>query len=212
MKLFIATILLILSTTFASAKGTIVLLVDISSSISIEDMKLQLESYANSMRSVGALRSKDIVVMTFSEWPKLLTIGDYNDAYEVFMDYAVVEPVHRGSTCLGRALQEVENIMPTLEQPIVLDISGDGESNCENSHQVHPILDRLEQKYDLQVNTLYVRSDKINSNSDLDKQFFAFYKTLVRGGGFTMKAETFMDFELSLFDKLTIELSWLDNQ
>jgi len=62
---------------------------------------------------------------------------------------------------------------------------------------LHNTLDRLENS-GVTVNTLYM----ITNNEEP----ISFYESLTRGNGFSIVAESIMHFELSLFEKLSLEL------
>jgi uncharacterized protein with von Willebrand factor type A (vWA) domain len=204
---YLAGLWLLCTSTFANAQetGTVILLVDISSSISTEQMKLQMDSYASVLQFVASVRNKRVIPIVFSVESEVLSNGTYTDAINAFASYPILRPEFRGHTCLSSALIRVERMLPNLPTPIVLDISGDGEANCSTSGSIPDILDRMAEDYNVQVNTLYIENDLPNSTRGYD-----YYKSLTRNSGFIMSVETFMDFELSLFEKLVMEVSWLD--
>jgi hypothetical protein len=211
MKSFLTAVFFAMWSTFAYAQGTVILLVDVSSSINEEQMVLQIDSYSNALNGVAAIRSKDVVAITFSATPKIISNGDYLDAQNAFQNYNILPAELRGHTCLSGALRLIEEIAPSLQQPVVLDISGDGEANCEGSPDIQNILDGLLDNHGFQINTLFIRND-ILSGSEREILSQVFYQSMVRGGGFSMVVESFFDFEVSLFEKLQFELSWIDEQ
>ena len=201
--------LFVLWTSSAAATGTVILLADISSSISQENLNLQLDSYAAAMTSVGGLYSVHVEAIVFDNVPVLISSGTNVAAATAFAAHPRLSDMDRGSTCLADALLFVEARIPDLPQPVVLDISGDGEANCTNSDSIPATLDRIA-ALGVQINTLFINSgdDQLMAGPDfLDP--YSFYQTLTRNDGFTMLANGFMEFELSLFDKLTLELAFL---
>lgn len=201
---------LISSVANAQESGTVILVVDISSSISNEQMYLQMGSYASVLDTVASVRSRRIVSIVFSTTPEIISNGSYQDAIAAFNSYPILDLEHRGQTCLSTALLAVEDLLPTLPRPIVIDISGDGEANCEGLGTIPSILDRMVSNFDVQVNTLYIENNLLDHVMGL--RGYDFYETLVRNDGFIMNATSFMDFEFSLFEKLTLEISWLDQR
>lgn len=212
MKTIILSLCLWLAAIAAHAEGTIILLVDISSSITVDQMHLQMDSYATAMRQLASLRHVNIEVVTFDEGPRWIHSGDNLAAATAFETFEVVPPEYRGSTCLGDALILIETMISSLPQPVVLDISGDGEANCSRREQIPLILDRMAAE-GVRVNTLFV--DNITGMPDEDTEIpprethYQFYQRLVRNGGFTIHAQDFFDFELALFEKLVLEVAQL---
>jgi Mg-chelatase subunit ChlD len=203
--------LMMMSAMTSHAQGTIVLVVDTSSSMNQQQMELQIKGYATVLGSVASVRTRDVVAITFDASPVLISNGTYLEAQTAFSQYTILPAEHRGHTCLSAALMMVEQMVPTLKQPIVVDISGDGRANCAEKEMIPGILNRLENQYNVQVNTLYINNEHhehINGPDQMKGR--TFFKSLIRNGGFMMATESFMDFELSLFEKLTLEISWLD--
>ena len=194
----------------ANINGTIILLVDISSSISMSNLHLQLDSYADSMTSVGGLYGAHVVAIVFDAVPRLISSGTNLDAYHAFTNYPRLEAQYRGNTCLASALEFVELMIPTLPQPVILDISGDGEANCGRQATIPATLDRIAAQ-NVQVNTLFITSGDFNAMS-VGPHFtpYFFYQSMRRNNGFSVVANGFQEFEISLFEKLTLELSYLD--
>jgi len=207
---YLVAMLIVLFGTVAVAQesGTVVLLVDTSSSISSEQMRLQIDSYASVLQSVASVRNKRVVPIVFNTNPQILSNGSYMDAVGAFLRFPIVGPPERGQTCLSAALFLVEQLLPTLPRPVVLDISGDGEANCADSGTIPATLDRIANNHGVQVNTLFIDNHLPNPASGF--KGFEYYKSLTRKHGFIIEAKSFMDFELSLFEKLTMEISWLD--
>ena len=202
----------IYSSSIATARGTVILLVDTSSSITDDQSVLQLGSYAKAMTRIAALNYVDIKIVTFGSSPKLIYEGDNNGAAEAFINAMAAKVITpRGSTCLGAALELIHNLVNDIDGKIVLDISGDGEANCKNRRNISYELDKLSDK-GVQINTLYIKSNGImahpGNTTETPEDFF---KSMVRNSGFSISVHNYDDFELSLFEKLAIEVSWIDN-
>ena len=197
---------LLLLTTAPAKAGSLVLLVDISSSIEVTEMHLQLDSYARLMNDMPTIRHVHIEVILFGQTPELIASGNYKDAALAFATYDVIGPEYRGTTCLTEALKLVQARLNSLSQPVIIDISGDGEANCYSDKYLQNVLDEIAET-GARINTLYIDKapNYIQSENNL-----RFYQSLTRNSGFTMKAEDFYDFELALFEKLTLELAELE--
>lgn len=198
------------------ANGTVVLLVDVSQSLSIPQINLQMEAYASALLEIDTLEHVNIEVITFSNRPNHIASGSRETASIAFSSYSQGTDTTRGATCINSALEYVEQIFHTLPAPVVIDISGDGESNCpEEDGKLIPTLDRLEQ-LGVQINTLYVTNAHlqnlpyIGSTIKSDDNLRSFYESMTRNFGFTMTAASFEDFEDVLIRKLSLEVAYLD--
>lgn len=197
----------------AGATGTVVLLIDESSSLDITEMELQYSSYERAMTGVGGMYAVDVVVIGFSQGPRLLSMGSNLEAQAVFAALNAgagdFDDVDRGSTCLSAGLALTESLLPDLRHPVVVDISGDGEANCEGRDNIPFILDRMASQ-GVQVNTLYIaQGDPAIMGPDA-VEGLPFYQSLQRNDGFTLTATGFEDFERALFEKLVLELAYLE--
>ncbi len=216
MKILLLSMFLCLVAISAQARGTIILLVDISSSITAEQMELQMNSYATAMSGIPSLRNVNIEVVEFATKPALIYSGDSDGAALAFANYKRTGPWRHGSTCLGKALTLIETMIPKLPQPVILDISGDGEANCTTHESIMQSLDNMAAQ-GVRVNTLYIANQSGISNDVLqvnplaasENSNYKFFESLTRNHGFTMQADNFFDFELALFDKLILEISML---
>lgn len=212
------TILLILTLVFApavaKAQGTLILLIDVSSSLNYEELEVQLDSYANVLTSIPYLRDINIEIILFDDDPVHLSSGDPIAGAGFLDEHPRTEPRHRGITCLNRALKYIEALIPTVPQPVVLDISGDGEANCEDDYiiggdlqPVHDTLDRIAATGTI-VNTLFY-TDHSQPHVDFTRPR-EFYESLTRNAGFSMDVYDIAEFELALYNKIALEIAALD--
>lgn len=188
--------------------GTLILLVDVSISITPEDTELQMQAYSNAMMNVYGLEYVDIEVIAFGARAKSMHFGDNRRAAAAFksFDRGFVDNT---ATCIEEALYILKERLPIYEEPIVIDISGDGETNCKAKDVVHKLLDDIAGN-DIRVNSLFVKgnmSGKIYPNFNSEEGFLNFYESLQRNGGFTLIAESFGHFQESLERKLAIEIA-----
>lgn len=214
-SIILSFLLLIASSIVASAKGTLVLVVDLSASISQEDVKLQMESYATAMEWITPLEQFNIEAIIFGKKTYHISSGSRQNAARAFR---INQSIDRSSTCLHKALSYVEGIYDSLPQPVIIDISGDGEENCDYSGYTHDLLDRLEVKGAI-VNTLMIPANKESMMMYMDEPSFNkkqfdlknYYQSLIRGpGSFSMYIENFYDFEEAIIRKIVKEIALLD--
>lgn len=217
-KLFsfvLATLLLLGSASESYAKGSLVLLVDLSRSISDEHTELQLESYATAMEWITPLDQFNVEVVIFGKNHQHVSSGTRYDAAKAFRKDLNLD---RSSTCLYDALSYVRDIFYTLPQPVIIDISGDGEENCNtNFQQTYDLLDSL-QLMGAKVNTLMIPINRDVWNFLTDEQAVMmkeaelrmYYESLIRGeGSFFMYIENFYDFEEAIIKKIVREIALL---
>lgn len=214
MKLFFVMIAaLFFAASPAMSNGTLVLLVDMSQSISEEDVNLQLESYAAAMEWITPLEHINIEVILFAKEYKHISSGSRDAAAYAFRNPGSID---RSSTCLHEALVYVNSIYELLPKPVIIDISGDGEDNCGiDEYAIHRVLDDLEQK-GATINTLMIPvgdgvfrflsdpSEVQNKKNELQH----FFSSLTRGpDSFFMYIENFYDFEEAIIKKIVKEIS-----
>ena len=208
MKQLLLAALFSLFATVAQAAGTIILLVDISSSINDQQMHLQIDSYTKAMQTVPSLQYVDVEVILFAQTVSHISSGSNAQAAAAFASYQVPRPEFRGATCLTNALEFVEELIPGLAHPIVIDISGDGEANCSDDDNIQAVLDRIAET-GATVNTLYIENDGGIVDDYMPRDHHTFYQDLVRNNGFSMRANGFEDFEIALYEKLILEVGML---
>lgn len=187
----------------AAAQGTIILVVDTSSSMSADEIDIQLDSYASAMRQMVFLENVNIEVVLFNTKPSHISSGHRLNASDAFDSIERLAPEHRGSTCITTALKYVETIIPSVPRPVVVDISGDGADNCVDGAELHTVLDRIAQQ-NVRVNTLLVHDSRYQMNHIIRN----FYRSMTRNG-FTVIAGSYDEFEMALFEKLTLEIAQL---
>jgi len=197
-----------------SAQGTLVLVVDLSRSITEEHKQLQMDSYATAMDWITPLEHINIETIVFGKKYYHISSGSRQNAAEAFR---TEHNIDRSSTCLHQALTYVELIYDTLPQPVIVDISGDGEENCDPNADTQKLLDRLEAKGAV-VNTLMLPIDTavmktyMTSNGIRKKEIELknYYQSLIRGpDAFFMYIENFYDFEEAIIRKIVKEISLL---
>lgn len=214
-KFLLILFLLLTPVQVQAVQGTLVLVVDLSASISEENVKLQMESYAKAMDWITPLEYMNIESIIFGKRTYHISSGSRHNAARAFR---IDQGIDRSSTCLYQALSYVESIFDTLPQPVIIDISGDGEENCDYSGYTHDLLDRLESKGAI-VNTLMIPANKKSMLLYMGEKEFnkkqgdlkLYYESLIRGkGSFFMYIENFYDFEEAIIKKIVKEIAFLD--
>lgn len=213
-KYIFLSFLLFFASPVLAVQGTLVLVVDLSASISDENVELQMESYAKAMEWITPMEYMNIEAIIFGKKIYHISSGSRHNAAYAFRNPPTID---RSSTCLHQALMHVESIFDTLPQPVIIDISGDGEENCDLSAYTHELLDRLEAKGAI-VNTLMIPANKENMMIYMDESTFnkkqvdlkRYYESLTRGkGSFFMYIENFYDFEEAIINKIVKEIALL---
>ena len=203
---YILTALFLVWATISQAQGTIVLLVDTSSSMTTGQLDIQFDSYAKALRELPYLDNVNIEVVLFGDRPFLIASGNRFSAATAFDNINRNSYSYRGSTCLTKALWFVEMMLDKLPPPVVIDISGDGEANCHDVKELHPTLDRIASR-GVRVNTLLVTNQAYNGILE-DTSPVTEYQNMTRDG-FMIHAKSYYDFELAIFEKLTVEIAQL---
>ena len=180
--------------------GTLFLLIDVSNSISEEQLELQISAYRYAMSDMVFLDHTRIEVITFSANAIHLSSGSRLDAYSAFSNYQRTI----GATCLELALFKVEQLLPRLTPPFILDISGDGFPNCYLSEEVPNILDRLAE-HGVRVNTLLL-TENVESKEDRSS-LLQYYSSLTRNNGFSMVIDTNDHFLEAIYNKIVMEVA-----
>ena len=175
--------------------------------MSVEHIDLQFNSYERALRELPYLERVNFEVILFNESPDQIAKQAHRlTAADAFANLERLPGEYRGSTCMGKALTYVELIIEFLPPPVILDISGDGEANCEGRDGIPDSLNRLAAQ-GVRINTLVV-----NEGHEIygDLSPVTEYQSLTRNGGFTIVADSFADFEQAIFEKLTMELAQLN--
>lgn len=200
---------------FAQGNGTIILIVDVSGSINEAELSMQRDGYISALTNIPYLRNVNIETIFFHKDAMMMSSGSVENAIKAFQDYD--EKVYnRGITCMTRALQMAEMMIPNLPKPVIIDISGDGQANCADNDgsndfkDLVPTLDRLAAQ-DVRINTLYIVDNPhavAHKNDQGDPLLF--YRALTRNGGFTINIDSMADIEAALYEKLIMEIAQLD--
>lgn len=202
--------------------GTIILGIDVSSSIDDIELEIQYSAYQQGLREIGALQYSDIEVITFDTFPNRIYSG--NDNFEA-ADHLEATPrlpsEIRGVTCLTRLFKFVyEEVLPTAKHPIVLDISGDGANNCNNASitpDMHDHYLNLLVDAGVRINGLLIMTSMINntderrSDTSYSEEVYSYYKYITKSNGFVVISRSMEDIIDSLYQKLNMEIAYLKN-
>lgn len=178
---------------------TLILIVDVSASISSDNKILVKESYTKAFDELYLFEGLYLEVLLFGNNVLLAGSGTIDDVKKQFD-----MPTEQGidSTCLEKPLQLVLDRYDTFSKPVVIDITSDGAPNCNEWEKIPSLLDALEEKGAV-INTLYV----VNPNM---KQSILAEEYRRGRGSFSMSVTSYNDFEEALFRKLTAEIALME--
>lgn len=194
MKAFLICLFLLFPS-FANSR-TLILIVDISASISSDNKILVKESYTKAFDELYLFEGLYLEVLLFGDNVTPAGNGTIDQVKEKF-DMPVTQGLD--STCLEKPLQLVLERYETYPEPVVIDITSDGAPNCNEWEKIPSLLDVLEDKGAV-INTLYV----VNPNM---KQSILAEEYRRGRGSFSMSVSSYNDFEEALFRKLTAEIA-----
>jgi hypothetical protein len=194
--------------------STMVLLIDMSDSIDSVESKFQIDAYRSVFQSLSGLKEFNYEIIEYGHGYKYgLNQGSWSQAVDYFDSWSRTQ---NGTTCMYSPLKAVIDNFSNYRQPVIIDITGDGVHNCttltggHSSEQVTMLLDQLE-LLGAQINVLYIgQTNGANTIQD-DEAIFSQYKNMVRGGGFSLRAENFLEFEHALFEKMSLEMVYLNS-
>lgn len=198
--------------------GTIILLIDMSYSIDDDEAEFQMKNYYDVLNQLPVLRNYTFEVITYGEDSYYqVQNGSWEETINFFDTWDRMED--GGGTCLNNPIQTVISNYDNYTKPVVIDITGDGPHNCTavnggvNLDTVHLMLDKLENK-GVQINTLFIgnQEDNEDTTSKTREEHYEEFSSMVRGNGFSLKANNYMEFEFALFEKLVMEIVYLMNQ
>lgn len=175
---------------------TLILIVDISASISSDNKILVKESYTKAFDELYLFEGLYLEVLLFGD---IVTLAGSGTIDEVKKQFDMPTEQGMDNTCLEKPLRLVLDRYETFTKPVVIDITSDGAPNCNDWKDISVILDELEEKGAI-VNTLYV----VNSNM---KQSILAEEYRRGRGSFAMSVTSYNDFEEALFRKLTAEIA-----
>lgn len=172
--------------------------------MSAYSLTVQFTAYANVLDDMrGKLRNTRIVAIAFGREPVIVSDGNVDDAIKVFTYLTDSQNrgklvIDRSGTCIKLAMEYVERMIPDMEHPIVMDISGDGLENCEKG--IRDLSRKFLYDYGVIINSLPI--------AGYDSPLFQFYDNEVTTG-LTIPALTIDNFEKALYVKLNLEIAML---
>lgn len=190
----------------------LVLLVDVSGSISDDNLRLQRQGY------VDAFKDDDIVRVIESLAPVAVTIIEWGYNSAVLVDWTILETqeeihsfsatiqgssveVGRGSTNVGRALEHGISMLSTVPcQPIrkVIDISGDGSDMVEPNRVSAARDDAIDKG--IQINGLPIVADEYDIAS-------WYRNNVLTPNGLLIVTNSYADLHFALRRKLLLEIA-----
>jgi hypothetical protein len=202
--------------TIVPAKGqqnTLILVVDASSSISDEEMELQMQGYLTSLQAFPYFDGEHIEVLIFSNSVYAVSSGSYYDALEFFQNPYIPESVYRHSqrsrnstTCVEEALIHINENWDTYPGFVTIDIAVDGSPNCAHEIQVETVANQLHERHAV-INVLVIDPQSSSPEFSLDSIVYYYEQYVING--FVLTASSFEDFAQALRRKIGLEMSYL---
>jgi hypothetical protein len=194
-----------------SCAVALVLLMDVSGSITDRDMRLQLDATARALvseqvtniiqRLPGGLAVKAIA---FGPWPDRITQWTVIQTPEQASDFALRlrryqrdDEIQNG-TYLGRAMNfaiDQFDQVPCEPDEMVIDISTDGEADPEPVQQAR---DRAEEAL-IRINAIGIGRPELLSSF--------LYQSVITSSGFHIAVESWQDFERAIRRKISLEIA-----
>ena len=200
-RLFLACVLLALCSAPAAAVDWLVLIVDRSNSIDLEELALQRRAYVEVLSDPdvqAAIGDGQVALIEFDRRAELVV--DWTDPASAARRYARPRPEGlRGQTGIGEALERALTLLDGKPGHKVIDVSGDGPENVDKRH-----LRRMRQRAyrrSIDVNCLAILTDE---EPQLDRYYMDQVST-----NFVMSVDKGEDFRNALKRKLFIEVASL---
>lgn len=190
--------------------GSLVFVVDVSGSIDDKQMVLQMEGYSKALEFFPYLSDVYVETIVFESQSNVVASGHVDLSKKFFSTFTMdvwspdgaprndMRPNYgRGDTCLYKALQYIYDNFEKYPKPVVIDISLDGEDNCD------PVMARSlsHALYNLgaEINTVFIGDHNVRSEE--------FVNNITHGKKF--EAKTFFELEDTLYQKIQMEISFL---
>lgn len=214
---FITLLITILFVSFVSMakaqSNTLILAIDVSSSVNEEEMLLQMEGYAEALEYFPYLEDQYIEVILFSDYAVSVVQGSWHDAKAYFDDWYIPDEVYRGGmisahriTCVSRVFEYIYENWSNYPGIVTIDISGDGEENCVESERVQRYAIALSENGAI-INALVIDADNAPEVLNFERTY-EFYDNYVING-FIEIAVGFEDIGDALYRKIGLEMSHL---
>lgn len=208
----------------SNAQHTLILAIDVSGSVDDEEMQIQMDGYANSLQFFPYLEDHYIEVLLFSDYTVQAVDGSLSEVRAWFENWdqetvndarkdttvqstsregqEFYSQVQNGSTCVHTVFEHIYDNWNKYPGVVTVDISGDGNENCVPSQRVRELTQALAENGAI-INSLVIREESRDMTFD---QTLHFYQTYVTTGQ-TFVAQTWMDVEETLYNKISLEIS-----
>jgi hypothetical protein len=238
----ITTLVVLLATSFAVAQNgeavdtALIVAVDVSNSVDEKRYRLQMEGIAQALEDpavidgiIGGAKGGILFSMvTWADRPKVtLPWTRIMNAAEARATAARVRKLPRQDgefTCMTRMMRTVsDKIVPRVPAPaakIVLDVSGDGQDNCNSKEPINLVRDELV-KWGVTVNGLPILENANEQTYTPVESYLPqkrrastledWYRENVKGGpgSFVLPANGYKDFGRAIRQKFVLEISGL---
>jgi len=198
----------------AQERGTLILMVDVSSSISPSELRLQYEGYEKALYELrGILHGMQIEVITFGQHPEHVHSGNSLTASAFFGSRKMSGERGWGNmTCPVGGLEYIVENWKSWTPPVIIDITGDGEQTdayCFSKKEIWEYRNEIE-NLGGRVNALLIKPITQMAPHNQVRQFYRRLPT--NNGEFMMHAENFDKFQLAIMEKIIAEVGYLDEK
>lgn len=213
--LLIATLLWLMLLTFVAAvyaqnrvlHTSLVLLIDVSASVSHEEWRIQRNAYAYVLgqRAVQhALEGAQVTVILYSDVSRVVCPwGTAAATAECMLEVDRHDSVMANGTCPGEAFRRADQVLHNSEPPrVVVDLSGDGRENCDHA-PLSMWRQTLLERYDAEINGLAIT----NADPFLDQYY---RDEVIANPGFVVAIAAYQDFVRALRAKILLEVARAD--
>ncbi|CAN1724952.1 DUF1194 domain-containing protein [Hyphomicrobium sp. 1Nfss2.1] len=229
---------------FANAVGgeevdtALIVAIDVSNSVDEQRYKLQMEGIAQALEDPGVIQAivggaKGGILFSLVTWSDQPTIGlpwthiaSEADAKAAARKVRGLKRRGGEFTCMSRMMRVVsDKIVPQIPAKaakVVLDISGDGQDNCNSSEPVHKVRDELV-SYGVTVNGLPILDaegpEMVTPGAPSTRSYLPTHQNVnplekwfgenVKGGpgSFVLPANGYADFGRAIRQKFVLEVS-----
>lgn len=198
------------SPVFSQTQNTLILVIDVSTSINDEEMNLQMEGYRSVLEYFPYLENQYMEVILFSTSSSVVAEGSLLEAQEFFENWSIptsvtsATPYHlSGLTCVESALQLISSRYHLYPGIVTIDISSDGIPNCSLDASTISLVSSLTELGAV-INVLVINSGNLEDYLEA-RDFYTAYVS----NNLVFETASFLDLEYSLYQKISIETSFM---
>jgi hypothetical protein len=204
----------LLSTTLAKA-NTLVLVLDMSGSVTPQMQQLQIDSYAATLYDIrGLLGSTYIEVIGFGSRPELFASGRVLDVVEQLQNFKGIDESDRddpfaliwqsfdSATCIGLVFDYIIQRYPSYTGKVMIDFSADGKDNCGVPPVQVQTKANILTSFGATINVLPIPFDG-------EPDIVSYLETYVMSpDGFSIVFDGTLSIEEAIYNKVSLEVSY----